>query len=249
MKKEIITSEKGYEIPIIHNIQGDESAVVLISHGFGSTKESPTVKIISEAMEKEGIASLAFDFPAHGDSPVDGEEFTIDNCLRDMAAAEKEIIKKAPTGRIYYFSSSFGAYMNLLYLSLQPHRGEKSFLRCPAVDMPGILREEMTPEIEKAFREDGFITLEEGFVRPLKLTKTFYDQLQNHNVFKIYKQGDCTLMMVHGTEDESASPEKAKEFGDHFRIPILWIPGADHTFSGEGMMDRVAQATVTFFCQ
>ena len=57
------------------------------------------------------------------------------------------------------------------------------------------------------------------------------------------------MMMAHGTEDESVSPQKVKEFSELFHIPLLWIPGADHTFSGEGMMAQLAEAALTFFSQ
>lgn len=248
-KKEMILSRNGYQIPVTHNIQGNESEIVLISHGFGSTKESPTVKLMSEVLKKKGMGFLAFDFPAHGESPVDGEDFTLDNCLDDLSSAEEEITKKAPEAKIYYFSSSFGAYINLLYLTLRPYRGSKSFLRCSAVDMPGILRSNLTEAIQKDCEKQSYTLLTEGFTKPLKLTETFYNQLQAHDVFEMYQPGKCKLMIVHGTEDESARPDKTKAFEEKFRIPTLWIQGADHTFSGEGMMAQVAEAAVTFFSQ
>ncbi|MGI6256572.1 MAG: alpha/beta hydrolase [Anaerovoracaceae bacterium] len=245
----MIPGRKGYSIPVLYNISGKEPAVVLISHGFGSTKESPTVKLMAKLLEKQGMGFLALDFPAHGESPVSGEGFTLDNCLSDLSSAEEKIRTEAPQAKIFYFSSSFGGYINLLYLTLCPHRGEKSFLRCPAVNMPAILKENMTPKIRQDFAKDGFTLLEEDFVRPLQLTKTFYDQLQAHDVFRLYAPGDCQTMMVHGTEDESVSPQKVKEFGEKFHIPLLWIQGADHTFSGEGMMEELAEAALTFFSQ
>ncbi len=45
-------------------------------------------------------------------------------------------LELAPGARVVYFSSSFGAYLNLIYLSTRPHRGTRSFLRSAAVEMP-----------------------------------------------------------------------------------------------------------------
>lgn len=245
--KEMIQGRRGYRIPVVHNITGDERAVVLISHGFGSSKESPTVRHLAKALKDTDMGYLAFDFPAHGQSPVDGEMFTLDNCLSDLSVVEETIGEKSPNATLFYFSSSFGAYMNLLYLTLCPHGGRKSFLRCPAVDMPRILRENMTPEIRKDLEIDGYTLLEEGFARPLRLTQAFYDQLQSRDLFKLYGPGDCEVMMIHGTLDRSASPEKTREFSEKFHIPLQWVEGADHTFSGDGMMDQVIDTALTFY--
>lgn len=71
-----------------------------------------------------------------------------------------------------YFSSSFGAYLNLIYLSTRPHRGTRSFLRSAAVEMP-LLFHSPTPEQAEELARQGFLMLDQGYVRPLKLTPAF----------------------------------------------------------------------------
>ena len=42
-------------IPYIANIKGDEKQVVIILHGFDSSKDSPTAKMMLEELPKVGI--------------------------------------------------------------------------------------------------------------------------------------------------------------------------------------------------
>ena len=145
MTQELLSGLNGYDIPCRHTIQGGESMVCLITHGFGSSKDSPTAQLLAGELPRHGIGTLALDLPAHGDSPVDGDALSIRHCLDDLARAEARALELAPGARVVYFSSSFGAYLNLIYLSTRPHRGTRSFLRNAAVEMP-LLFHSPTPE-------------------------------------------------------------------------------------------------------
>ena len=72
-----------YEIPYIENLRGDEEQVVIIAHGFGSSMQSPTAQMVLENLPKVGIGAIAFDFPAHGASLVDGDTLSVANCIAD----------------------------------------------------------------------------------------------------------------------------------------------------------------------
>ena len=145
MTQELLSGLNGYDIPCRHTIQGGESMVCLITHGFGSSKDSPPAQLLAGELPRHGIGTLALDLPAHGDSPVDGNALSIRHCLDDLARAEARALELAPGARVVYFSSSFGAYLNLIYLSTRPHRGTRSFLRSAAVEMP-LLFHSPTPE-------------------------------------------------------------------------------------------------------
>lgn len=103
-----------------------------------------------------------------------------------------------------YFSSSFGAYLNLIYLSTRPHRGTRSFLRSAAVEMP-LLFHSPTPEQAEELARQGFLMLDQGYVRPLKLTPAFLADLDAHDLFQLYRSGEERVCMIHGDEDQTAS--------------------------------------------
>ena len=54
MNKINITGTGGYEIPCAHTLTGGEHTVVIVSHGFGSTKESSTALMLAHGMAGHG---------------------------------------------------------------------------------------------------------------------------------------------------------------------------------------------------
>lgn len=249
MKKETIHGRSGYDIPCINNLVDNPKMVVIISHGFGSSKESPTAKAVVAALSEHKIGTCSFDFPAHGDSSVDGEKLRIDNCLNDLASVEDHVSKLQPNAEIGYFSSSFGAYINLIYLATCPHLGKKSFLRCAAVDMPGLFKKMILPEQYAQLETQGYTVMNDDYIRPLKIMKSFYDDLEGHDIFKLFCPNRTKLAMIHGDADETAPIEDARRFAKQFNINLTEVKGGDHRFTIPGGMDQVINAAILFFTE
>ncbi len=247
MKKETISSLYGYDIPCLINLSGGERMAVIISHGFGSSKESPTAQTVAAALQEHGIGTYSFDFPGHGDSLVDGEQFRISNCLNDLAAVEAHVRELLPEAEIAYFSSSFGAYINLIYLATHTHAGKKSFLRSAAVDMPKLVRNGTSPEQYAQLDALGYIMLNVDQVRPLRITRGFYDDLEAYDVFKLCWSDMGKLAMIHGDDDEIVSVVEARRFAKQFGVRLIEVKGADHRIIIPGGMEQVIDAAVQFF--
>jgi uncharacterized protein len=247
MKKENISGLNGYDIPCMNNLSGGERMAVIISHGFGSSKESPSAQAVAAALPEHGIGTYSFDFPSHGDSPVDGEQFRIFNCLNDLAAVEAHVRELLPETEIAYFSSSFGAYINLIYLAKRPHAGKKSFLRCAAVDMPRLFRNATSPEQYAQLDAQGYVILDFDYVHPLKIMREFYDDLAAHDVFKLCRPDMAELAMIHGDADETAPVADARRFAKQFGARLTEVNGADHRIMIPGGMELVIEAALQFF--
>jgi len=244
----MIPGKSGRAVPCLHTLTGTgkEKIVCVAAHGFGSSKESPTTSMLLEALPARGIGVIAFDFPAHGESPVDGDALRIGNCLCDLAAAEARAKELAPEADVVYFSSSFGAYINLIYLATRPHAGRRSFLRSAAVDMPGLFSHPTAEESARLAR-DGYLMLDEGYTRPLKITPAFLSDLAAHNVFRLYRAGEAEVRMVHGGADETASVKDAERFARQFGAELTVIPGGDHRLSLPGMPETVLRLAEEFY--
>ncbi|MPM39260.1 hypothetical protein SDC9_85893 [bioreactor metagenome] len=248
MYKEWIPGPDGSGIPSINWGIGDGQLTVILTHGFGSSKESPTNRLVAAALLKKGIGAWSFDLPAHGESPLDGSQLRLERCLGDMAAVEAHIHSLYPQSELAYFSSSFGAYLNLLHLGMGGRAGRRSFLRCAAVNMCGILRRGITPALQTRLNRDGFVLLEDGYARPLKVTRAFLKDLDAHDVFRLYCPGTAQLAMIHGTADMTAPLEEACRFADLAGASLIRVEGADHRFLTPPGADRlVADAAVAFF--
>ncbi len=236
--------KREYEIPYIENLKGDEEQVVIIAHGFGSSMQSPTAQMVLEALPKIGIGSIAFDFPAHGASQVDGDTLSVDNCIKDLGAVEEYVRSKCPKAKVSYFGSSFGAYITLLYLSQNPHKDGKAFLRSAAVNMH-VIFDNPTEAEAFAMAQQGHLIINYG--TPLKLTQKFVEDLKDHDLFELYKGGNAEVMMIHGACDETIDYGKATEFAQKFDIPLITVEGGDHRLSQEGMPEAVVMTAMDFY--
>ncbi|MBR5517174.1 MAG: alpha/beta fold hydrolase [Firmicutes bacterium] len=236
--------KRDYEIPYIENLNGDEEQVVIIAHGFGSSMQSPTAQMALENLPKIGIGTIAFDFPAHGASPVNGDVLSVDNCIADLEAVEAYVREKCPKAEVSYFGSSFGAYITLLYLARNPQKKGKAFLRSAAVNMH-VVFENPTEAEAFAMAQQGHLIINYG--TPLKLTSKFVEDLKAHDLFELYKPGEAEVMMIHGACDETIEYEKAVSFAEKFDITIITVEGGDHRLSQDGMPEAVIMMAMDFY--
>ncbi|MCL1853819.1 MAG: alpha/beta hydrolase [Peptococcaceae bacterium] len=248
MQTLFISTGHADSVPCVYNITGREKAVCVIVHGFGSSKTSPTAAMMLTELPPLGVGAIAFDFPAHGESKTGGESLRIANCLTALAAAETRARTLAPTAEIVYFASSFGAYITLIYLTGQKQSRRRAFLRSAAVTMPQVVKGLQTQAEKALLEKTGEILLsQENYGYELKLTQGFFDDLENHDVFTLWRKGLAELHMVHGQSDQTIPLRDARSFADRFHVPLTVVPGGDHRLSIPGAPERVLQLAATFF--
>jgi len=231
-------------------MNGNEKTVCVVVHGFGGSKDSFTAQMVLKDMPPSGIGVVAFDFPAHGESEVDGEFLRLDNCLTDLADIDARVRALAPEAEIVYFGSSFGAYITLIYLASGKQSNPRAFLRSAAVSMPRISMQLLRPEQLECLKTSGEIILdaqEYGYIRDLRLTQGFFDDLERHDVFSLWRDGLADLCMIHGESDDDVPLSDAESFAEMFNVPLTVIPNGDHKLSGPGMPEQVLQSAVRFF--
>lgn len=245
MIKRKLKRDGGYAVPYAAEISGGETICVIAAHGFASSKESPTVKMLMEKLPEHGIAVMAFDFPAHGESPVNGDYLTVKNCVSDFACIEKHVRELLPEAEIYRFGSSFGAYITMIYMMKHEIRNSRAFLRSAAVNMSEYFLE-LTDEERTDLNEKGYFILEDE-VRPVKITAEFINDLSAHNIMKDFNPGGSQFRMIHGSSDEDIAYEKARAFAEKYRIDLVTVEGGDHRLSIPGAPERVLREALDFF--
>lgn len=246
MKKQNIPGINGYDIPCLSSFTGKEKTIVIISHGFGGSKESAPTFALAESLSRLGIGVCSYDFPAQGDSLADGTLLRINNCINDLKAVKYYIKEQAPGAEVAYFSTSFGAYITLLYLARQQHKEEKVILLSAAINMPDLLFKRTS---EKAFDElstQGYI-ISNNYPSPMKLSTGLYQDMEANNIYEIYKPGYAKIHMIHGDEDEIVPLEMIKEFAKKFGAELTTIQGANHYFDDPKKLSLVLKIAEEFY--
>ncbi|CAI7832110.1 unnamed protein product [Closterium sp. NIES-54] len=218
--------------------------VVIICHGFRSTKLSSTVQKLSDAILAAGLATVRFDFSGNGESEG---VFATGNYRHEAADLQSVVEWVRAQGRHVeaVIGHSKGGNCVVLYASLYK-------------DMPKVInvsgRYDLSRGIRERFGEEGMAKLEkEG-----QLT-----QQDKYGSYIITKESiqerlatdmaaaaraippSCSVCTIHGSEDATVPVEDASSF--HADVPnhhLHIIDGACHNFRVHGR--ELGQAAVAF---
>ena len=253
-----ITLEKqsGFFVSCIEQIPDSCKGIVIAVHGFSSSKECSTYQVLLRKLPRAGLGLIGIDLPGHGKGESYAETLRIEACKESIAAAEKYICNVYPTIPVYYFGSSFGAYMIGLYLSTREHTGRRAFFRSAAVNMPDLFIKENPSEAEqemlRQLNEEGFFyySLDDAH-QPVRITQGFYDDLAKNNLFEIFdpaRFGSNEVAMAHGLEDVVINPQKVRAFSEKFQIPVHFFKNEGHSLgSAADTPDKVTDLAICHF--
>jgi len=119
--KFVSTPEKG-EVSAIYDLPESANAMMVLGHGSGSNLRSNLIKTLSEALNKQFIATLRFNYPysERGRGGMDGEKVRL-STIRSAVRATREKNESLPifagghsmSGRMFSLTQSNEAIENL----------------------------------------------------------------------------------------------------------------------------------------
>ena len=250
-----ILKTNGHKVSCVQAFPDHPEGIVIAVHGFTSSKESSTYRRLLERLPAAGFGVTCIDLPGHGTGESAEETLRIPGAIDSIEAAERYMLQEHPGCGISYFGSSFGAYLIGLYISTREHAGRKAFWRSAAVNMPEFFHRENLTEKEKQLLKDletkGYFDAEMEGSRPVRITKAFYDDLLQNDLFEIFdkdRYGKHQIAMAHGREDAVISPAAAERFAAKFQIPLTWFPDEGHSLSNSSSTpDKVVDLAISLF--
>ena len=213
---------------------------ILGVHGFGGNKDTHILQALSEEMSFFGAATVCFDFPAHGDSPMESDALTLDTCIETLLYTAQWAHNRYPDLDFCIFASGFGAYITLIAIDqLEELVGPvKLVLQTPNLRMSETLLG-MLRMSEEDLLAAGHATL--NAQRKFDISYAFYKQVRNYTALTIY---DTPMLLLHGELDEYLPLDDMVNFrriNDGCKLVV--IPGADHQFLNPGAWDMVVDLT------
>lgn len=239
-----IQSDK-YKISIKECLPQTFEEVIIAVHGFGGDKESSAISLLIQEANKKNIGVIAFDFPAQGESEVEGEYLTLGNCINDLEVLQNYIKEKyTNVNKINIFATSFGAYITLLKIIKNDADYNKIILRAPAIEMANIFKDYLLGEDKEGFLMRGYSTL--GFERKIKINKSFYEQLENNKIMNLYNKKK-EILIIQGDKDNVAPIKDTINFVNKKQnIKLKVLQGADHRMKKEGELEKVITWTMEY---
>ena len=248
MERRFILKENGLRIPCV--LEDPEYCTVrrcvIGVHGICGSKDSKILEDIAEEMGLFGAATVRFDFPAHGDNPVTGQDLSLELCQQTLTTVVRWAKRAYPYVDMCLFATGFGAFITLATLDdlREIQENIKLVLQTPDLDMAHTLLNigRMT---EAEFREAGKMVIGVPLQREVEIPYHFYEELQGH---MLYDNHHMPMLLLHGELDDLVPLsylEPFRRFNDQSKLVV--IPDADHQFRGAGQWEMVVDLTRDWF--
>ncbi|KAL2547912.1 alpha/beta-hydrolase superfamily protein [Forsythia ovata] len=218
-------------VGILHETGSME--IVVLCHGFRSSKETRTLSNLAVTLENEGISAFRFDFAGNGESEG---SFQYGNYFREAEDLRSVIEHFTGAKRtiVAILGHSKGGNVVLLYAS-KYHDIHAVVNVSGRYDLKRGIEERLGKDFLERITKDGFIDVKSsmGEVNYRVTKESLMDRLNTdmHEACLSIDEG-CRLLTVHGSTDEVIPVEDALAFAKiipNHRLHI--IEGADHRYS------------------
>ena len=223
-----------------------EKAVIFCT-GFAGHKDNNAANGFAEKLlsKRKDVIVVVFNWPAHGDDVK--KKLDLSDCDTYLGLVVREVRERFGVRELYAYSTSFGGYLVLKYVSEHENPFRKIALRCPAVDMHDVL----TRTIMKADELDRIMKgkdIQIGFDRKVTVTKKLLDELKENDIrTRDYLDYADMILILHGTADEVVPFESGKTFAENNLIEFIPVEKADHRFQNPVHMSLANKYVMQFF--
>jgi len=180
------------------HVKADE--VVVLCHGFLSTKQSNTNRRLTDLLVPQGISTFCFDWFGMGESEGAFADITVGRCCDQLEGAFA-FISSQGYQRVGLIGSSFGGLISILVAGRYPHLLALG-LKCPVPDFPELLRLEFGDAAMRRWKETGEIPNVTGGDKPIALRYDFYEDCLRYDAYHAAEKIKSPTLIVHGDQDE-----------------------------------------------
>ena len=215
-------------VGILERAEEKRGPLVIVLHGFTSSKERTHTVAACEAMREAGFATLRFDLYGHGESGGEFRAHTLDKWISNTLAVINYAEGLDFVTEIWLSGHSQGGLTAALAAGKEPERVKGLILRAPAFMIPRCAREgnllgvRFDPDrIPEAFPTIKGLTLEAGYVR----------SAQAIHVEEAIDAFHGPVLLLHGEADDVVPLRDVAAAAERYRTCRLeLIPGETHHF-------------------
>lgn len=231
-KKVIVENHHGEKlVGILHETGSNE--LVIICHGFRSTKDRIPMVSLAFAFEKEGISAFRFDFAGNGESEGSFQYGNYHREAEDLRAVV-EYFQAKQRCVVAIIGHSKGGNAVLLYASR--YNDVQTVVNIAGrFDLKRGIKGRLGKDFQEKIKQHGFIDVRNrrGKLEFRVTEKGLMDRLETDARAACQTiTPSCRVLTVHGTLDEMVPVKDATEFAKH--IPnhnLRIVEGADHEFT------------------
>jgi len=218
---------------IIEEPNLDEEEIVIIVHGYSSSKEGNSAKGVATKLTKRNINSFRIDLDGCGESEGDFAEQTITSAVDDIISAIN-LVKERGYKKIDLFGSSGGG-LAVMAVALKYPEINRIALKAPCSDYPSQRLEKYGQDYIGEWRKKGFTYKIKSDGRRLRVNYSFYEDSKNYVMYDKVKDIKCPVLIIHGDADKTVNLEQSKKAVNNFPdAKLIVLRGADHHLAIDG---------------
>ncbi|MBR6109208.1 MAG: alpha/beta hydrolase [Clostridia bacterium] len=232
---------------LYYNDLSDIRKVVLCGHGFSGHKDNKAAeKFAKHVLSKnKGCGVITFDLPCHGEDVR--KALRLEDCSKYFSVMTEYIRSAFSSPELFAYMTSFSGYLILRYILEAGERFSKIALRCPAVDMYGVMQRTVISDDDRKLLSKNKPVLA-GFDRKVRIDKVFLDSLREESIAeRDFSAFASDIFILHGTKDEVVPIDSVKAFADKNGIDFEAVEDADHRFSKPDKMDYAVELITALF--
>lgn len=202
--------------------------LVIVLHGFTSSKDKPHTVAACRAMREAGFATLRFDLYGHGESGGDFSQHTLWKWISNTLAMIRYARSLDFVTDIYLSGHSQGGLTAAMVGGMAPDLVRGLILRAPAFMIPRCAREGSM----LGFSFDPVhIPDEIEIIKGLTLSGNYIRVAQTVHAEDAVSRFPGPVLLMHGDRDDVVPPEDSrKAAGTYRQCRLEMIPGETHHF-------------------
>ncbi len=208
---------------------GKKCPMVILMHGFGGQKDGKMFESIAQELERQGIASIRFDFNGHGESEGDFQHMTVPNEIEDALCVYQYVTSLDYVKSVALLGHSQGGVVASMTAGKLGRKIKAVVLMAPAA----VLRDDAIRgnTFGKAYDAQNPPEYVELF-RNVKLGRDYILSAQTLPIYEtacLYKGEVC---VIHGLADRIVPYTYGQRYAQGYKHCTLHLlPDENHGFS------------------
>ena len=201
--------------------------IVIVLHGFSSTKDRPHNIQAAQAMREAGFATLRMDLYGHGESDGRFEKHTLQKWISNTMAAIDAVYGMGYR-EVWLSGHSQGGLTAALTAAMETDRIRGLILRAPAF---------MIPECARKGNLLGFdfdpdhIPERMEVIKGLELEGAYLRVAQTIHVEEAISRFKGPVLIIHGDQDDTVPPEDSRKAAEQYaNAELAVMKGETHHF-------------------
>jgi pimeloyl-ACP methyl ester carboxylesterase len=253
----VVTLENGVAGTLNRPAGVDGAPVVLMLHGFGSSKDEVggMYARLADALAARGVGSLRIDFRGFGKSDGDTGSTTVGAQVEDAVAAYEYLagLDWVDPERIGVIGFSLGGGVSTVAAAEHPDFFKSMVTWSSVGDMVPDFIDSLSQEAFDTAAAKGVVGLDLGW-RTIVLKQGFFESLAQYDLAQLITQYPGAYLAVAGDQDFSAAYAPGFVESAQADPKEVWIvPGGDHIFGvltdDQTMADSVIERTAQWFAE